>query len=159
MAVELADVVEALRQQLEDNVANFSVQFTPERNYADWEVKLEELDRLRVDVVLHSTEIETELAVNGYIKYEVPIEIAVRKRFGKGETESSGRINIEEIDRLVLLVTQIHEFLCKDRLDDYEDAVWVETNIRAAYTPRHLRGFRQFTGIVRTKYNVTKALA
>jgi hypothetical protein len=160
MAVDLAAVVEALRQELEDNVSSFVLQFTPERSYADWDLKLEDADELHVDVALHSTEIETELATNGRIKYTVPIEVGIRKRFEQAEQESStGRIALGEIDNLVLLVTQIHEFLCKDRLTDFDDAVWVETSIRAAYIPRHLKELRQFTGIVRLVYRIDRALA
>lgn len=161
MAVDLSQVVEALRQQLEDNAANFVRSFVPERSYADWDLALEDADKLHVDVVLVTTEIQTNPIsrhandVGGDVEYIVPIDVGIRQRFGQSEEEpSSGRISVAEIDQLVLLETQIFEYLYQEELTTYTAASWEDTRIVVACSREHLRQNRQFTGIIRTTYNV-----
>lgn len=153
--------------------AQLSQRFTVERSYADWDMKLEamdllvlrECDKLRVDAVAHTTQQAAKLSARGKIQYTVPIDIAIRRKFGADkQNEDTGRIEIEEIDGLVLLVQQIHLLFTKERLalDGFNFAVWDEegggTNIVVNPDQKHLREHRQFTGIVRVFFRADIAL-
>lgn len=140
--------------------AELSQEFTPERSYADWHLELKDSDTLHVDVVIVSTKIKTELAARSTkIVYRVPVDIAVRKRFGRDvEDEDTGRIPVEEVDALKLLVQEIHEALTQQRLADFPAGVWQNTEI--VVNPAHalLLKMRQFVGIVRVTFRAEHAL-
>lgn len=138
-----------------------------ERNYADWELELRTLGELHVDVVPVEYS-ETELDGRGSVGYACAVDIGVRKKFGQPDLEKCGRIDLAEIDRLVLFVQELHEFFIKAdstdgttigrRLQDYTDASWRETTIRSTYSAKHLREMQMFLGIVRVTYDVSKTL-
>lgn len=142
--------------------------FTPERTYADWDLELTNIDaldlrdsdKLHVDVVSHTTQQATQLSSRGTIQYTVPVDIAVRRKFGTDKTsDDTGRVAVEEIDKLMLLVQQLHVLFTAQRLvQDFEHAVWDNaaggTNIVAAPVRQHLRELRQFTGIIRIFFRV-----
>src|SRR5262245_24348316 len=89
----------------------FSQDFEAERSYADWELPLEEADCLRVDVVPVSN-MPVALQTRGDASYKPSVDIVVRRKFGvPDQEERRGRIAIEEIDALVGLVEEIHQFL------------------------------------------------
>ena len=142
--------------------AQLTPEFTVERNYADWDLDLTKLDgfelkdteKLRVDVVTHTTEQSVELASRGEISFRIPIDIAVRRRFGVDkQNQTTGRIEVEEIDKLVLLVEEIYLLLVRSEI---EDAEWQELNILACPVRQHLREWRQFTGIVRVVFEASR---
>ena len=83
-------------------------------------------------------------------------DIVVRQKLSVPEQDpSTGRIELAEIDVLVGLVLEIHQFFLAARLASYDMAVWDKTEVRAAYIPKHLRQHRQFTGIVRVTFDVS----
>lgn len=142
--------------------ATLSQKFTPERSYADWDFKLEAMDllalqdadKLHVDVVGHTMQQASELATRGSLRYTVPIDIAVRRKFGQDkQNDDTGRIAIEEIDALMLLTQELFVMFTKVRLADFQYAIWDNdkggTNIVVAPDVKHLRELRQFTAIIR----------
>jgi len=134
------------------------LQFTAERSYADWkDDELEDLDCLHVDVVPVRYD-NTDLDSRGSVGYVCSVDIGVRKKFGQGDNSQSGRIRKEEVDRLVLLVEQLHEHFCKDLLSTFEDATWRDTKIPTTFSRRHLRDARLFLGVIRVSFDVSKSL-
>lgn len=161
MGAVLVDVCEAVKDELE--LGSFVFAIEPERSYADWDEKLEDLDDLRVDVVPVGVRL-TQLDARGELIYQCEIDVGVRKRFSADDhDDATGRIERSEIDDLVLLVEQMHEYFVDAdnngrRLTNYAAAVWQECSIRASYVREHLRELQQFTGIIRVTYEATKAL-
>lgn len=151
---------------------DFGLPVTIERSYADWELKLEamdllelqqDIDKLRIDVVTHTTQQRTELTSRGVVKYIVPVDIAVRRKFGTDkQNDNTGRIKIEEIDALVKLVEDIHLLFTPRPLTDFAYAVWDGesggTNIVVNPDQKMLREKRQFTGIVRIFFRADVSL-
>ena len=157
LLIALADLVTASL-----NEAQFGVDgFVAERNYADWEDTLKDLDQLHIDVVPvgHPA---SELATRGSTAYVCRIDIGIRKRFGEADQDTStGRVGMEAVDKLVLLVERIHEHFAHSdnrRLSDTIDAAWNDTTIRSSWDRPHLREHRQFTGIIRLGYRVHQEL-
>ena len=100
--VQLADAVTAALAE-----AEFTVQFVPERSYADWTMQLEDTDALHVDVVIVGHE-ATELDDRGDISYVDAIDIGIRYKFGPEAREPDGRLRNADVDALVALVEEIH---------------------------------------------------
>ena len=126
-----------------------------ERSYADWELELNDFDQLHVDVVSVMTEQAVELASRGKHQYTVPVDIGIRRKFGhEKQSDATGRIEITEIDDLVLLVQEIHELFAKGRLTEFQSAVHQETRILANPIKQMLHQNRQFTGIIRLTFRV-----
>jgi len=157
-AVTIAKGVEAMIR-----AAQFSQRdFTLERSYADWDVDLKDLDglvmqeaeKLRVDVVAHTLEQSAKLSSRSTMQFVVPVDIAVRKKFGPDKQDSeTGRIRIEELDALMLFLQELHTVFAPVRLTDFKYAAWDEeaggTKILAGPITGHLRESQQFTGLLR----------
>jgi hypothetical protein len=150
--VQLADAVTAALAE-----AEFSVEFVPERSYADWTMQLEDSDTLHVDVVIVGHE-ASELDDRGDIAYVDAIDIGVRYKFGPEAREPDGRLRNADVDGLVALVEEIHESLAAERLDQFEDAIWRDASIRATYVRQHLREWGQFTAILRISFDLLAEL-
>lgn len=135
--------------------ATLSQEFTLERSYADWALELKNATPLRVDVCLVTTKQEVDASTrSGRLAYTIPIDVAVRKRFGADtQDDDTGRIPIERVDELMLLVQEIHELFTQQRLSEYLSAIWKEApKILVAPLIKHWRDCRQFTGIVRLTF-------
>ena len=156
--------------QVADGVAaditghTFSLPFGAARSYADAEYELHAADgALQCDVV-PASELKTELDDRGHVRYLASVWIVLRKKFASGDIEQVGsselaRVKPAAVDPLVALVEEVSEWLTKlARLTNYEAAVWNATNIEAAVVHRHLREWSQFTGIIKTTYEVPKTL-
>jgi hypothetical protein len=137
--------------------ASFSQAFTPERSYADWARPLETdavdiEDQLFVDVVGHQTEQVTQAVTRGSepkLKYVVQVDVAVRKKYGMN-LQTAGRVKIEEVDSLCLLVQEIHEWFLLKRLPEETGVVWnAPATVLLNPSRDHLKDMKQFTGIVR----------
>lgn len=144
--------------------ADLSQKFTAERSYADWELELTDYSRLHVDVVPVMNDQLVDLAARGIaagakVNYTVPIDIAVRYRFGQDEQDdTTGRIPNAAVDSLVALVVDIAELFTKQRLTDFTAGVHQETRITANPVKQHLHQLRQFTGIVRVTFRVDRTI-
>lgn len=152
--------------------ADLSQLATIERSYADWELKLEtmdllelqqDIDKLRIDVVVHTTLQELSMVSRGAVRYVVPVDIAVRRKFGADKADdATGRVRIEEVDKLVKLVQEINLLFSQQRLAEFQYAVWDGekggTSILACPQQSHLREKRQFTGLVRVFFRADVSL-
>jgi hypothetical protein len=142
--------------------ATLSQKITPVRSWADWVQPLETDDTckentLYVDVVPVATAQEVEASSRSTLRYTCPIDIAVRKKVGADrQDEDTGRIVIEEIDSLMVLVQEIHELFTLARMQDFDAAAWQGTKRLVAPHKPHLRDMRQFTGIVRVSFRVDR---
>lgn len=137
----------------------FVLEIFPERSYADWELELKDSDTLHVDVVAVTTDQKFEMASRGMSRFEIPVDIAIRKRFGTADQhEDTGRIDLDKIDELVLLTQQIYESMTQQRLPDELCSVWRETKILVAPDVEALRTKRQFTGVVRVTFEAHKPI-
>lgn len=141
--------------------AKLSRTISPERSYAEWDLELKEIDKLelkdadklRVDVVSHSTEQVVEQISRGMLEYRIPVDVAVRRKFGADKTnDDTGRIEIEEVDKLLYLVEEIHALFANREEEFNGGAKWNDTAILAAPVIEHLRDMRQFTGIIRLTF-------
>ena len=168
-------IAAAVAQAVVDKIQASALEhdFTPERSYADWELKLEnmdlldlrDIDKLHVDVVAHTTQQQQDVSARGMARFIQPVDIAVRRKFGQDkQKEDTGRIKIEEIDALVLLVQQLCLMFTQVLLDvtDYPGAVWDSENggTSILYNPdqKTLREKRQFTGLIRIFFRVDAPL-
>lgn len=147
------------------SAATLSQSFTPVRSYADWVQPLEVDDTLKestlyVDVVPVATSQEIEAASQSTLAYTSPVDVAVRYKFGQDKLNAdTGRIELSEIDGLLLLVQEIHELFTLQRMQSFEPATWSGTKRLVAPHKPHLRDFRQFTGIVRVTFTSHKKVA
>jgi hypothetical protein len=162
MSSVLLAVADALAADL--NAHSFSVPFAAERSYADAEYQLETADgTLQCDVV-PASELKTELDDRGTVRYLASAFAVFRRKFAGDDIEQIGsteqtRVKATAVDPLVALVESASEWLTGlERLTNHPDAVWNSTNIEAAVVHKHLREWSQFTGIIKTTYEVPKAI-
>lgn len=159
------DVAAAIAAEL--NAANsFVLDFQAERSYADWQLVLQDANELRVDVVPLSAKLRDE--TRGSWEYTVAVNVCIRFRFDpQFQDDETGRMRIEEIDRLADLTQQIGEFFmpCQTSQDgralsDLEEAVLDTTapdggvEFPVIGSAEHLQQHRMFLSIVRLTYRV-----
>lgn len=166
MPAIFADLADAITSELAARFADstFGAEWAavvPERSYADWseELKGADAETVRVDVVPVNHDL-SELISRGSARYEIRCDIGIRKRFASVDQETTGRIKIAEIDKLVLLVEDVFEHLCKLQLSGMSsyNCNWLETRIVQTFSRKMLRENRQFMGIMRTVYRIVKAV-
>lgn len=140
--------------------ATLSQEFTPERSYADWDLELSDSDCLHVDVATVINKQACFLLARGKKRFRIPVDIAVRKRFGTDkQDDDTGRVLVEQIDALCLLVEEIHSLFLKGDLNGFDSAQWEQTEIIASPATPLLAKLRQFVGIVRVTFLVDVAVA
>lgn len=155
----LVDVADAITGAMNEYEL-WSLDFDAERSYADWAMELKDLDTLHVDVV-PSPSIDGEIEDRRHAKLTVGFDVGIRKRFGTDDQDGdTGRIERESIDELVNLVQEIWLWLIMQnyRVTDAGTAVWKESRIVSGFSRRDLRKNRQFSGIIRTSYEVERSL-
>lgn len=163
-------VAKAVEKQITD--AQTAAKFTPnaftiERSYIDWDMshqnsgslELPEDARRRVDVVGHMTEQRVILASRGDVQLIVPVDIALREKFGTDQQDlATGRVKLEHIDANMLLLQQLYLMFMPQRLTEFPFSVWDGENggtqILAGPSRAHLREWIQFTGIIRVTFRV-----
>ncbi len=143
-----------------------TLSFTAVRSYPDWDDDFKDLKALEVDVVpVTSAGDLVDLDTVGTINTEPAVDVVLRKRFEPSDKETAGakagRLKKTSVDPLVRLVEQIHELLSEDRftaitLSGGFDANWLETTVRTYCDYARLRQ-GVFLGVVRVRYNVSKA--
>lgn len=140
------------------SAATLSLAPTIERSYADWELELDKETGLRIDVVAETTKQKAEAAARGVTAYTIPVDIAIRQRFGNDKQDDySGRIPNLSIDPLVFLVEEIHELFTLERTASFTDAAWEGNEILVCPLREHLR-VRQFTAVIRLTFKAFKDL-
>ncbi len=145
--VKVADAVaEEIRHQ------SFTLKPTVRRRYLR-AIALSDLGTLYVDV--QPGVMTTKAVSREAIEYTCRVDVLIRKRFTtEEENDVTGEIETEEIDRLLLLLEEIHDFFHMRALEAYPDAVWEAIEFRPGYVPAHLHTMRQFTGIVAATFKV-----
>lgn len=134
-----------------------------ERGYATWGLKLadvtgidleiEDAKRLHVDFAIHSTAQEAEQVAIARAAMTSPIDVVIRKKFGLVDQEAAtGRLQTEEIDRMMALTQAMHLKMMAKRLEGFSDAAWRNTELLAAPVKEHLRDLRQFTAVIRLTF-------
>lgn len=150
------DIVAELVAARDSEEEFVGLQFKPKRSYAEWKTEdLSDLDCLQLDVVPVKHE-EEDLDDRESIGYVCSYDVGVREKFGPEDAAQNGRTRQERIDRLVLLVEEIHEHFAALQLND--DTVWRGATIRISYSPEHLRDKNMFLGIVLVRLFVSKDL-
>lgn len=154
---EQVTITEAVKVAIE--AATLSQTFTVERSYADWDLELATNNDLRVDVVAVSTkQVATIIARAPVISCIVPVDVAVRKRFGTEAQNEDGRIPNSLIDPLVYLVQELHELFALAKLAG-DIGKWAEDpRILVNPNPRDLRQNKQFTAILRLTFKSERNL-
>lgn len=156
IAVSVADELVAM---LVTASATFSGgEILPVRSYADWELELPEASDLLIDVAPVTTEQKAELASRSKMGFDVPVDIAVRRRFGQENQDEFGRVALVEVDALMLLVEEILTAFAMQRMTNFQAASWQETKILVAPIREHLHKHKQFSGIVRLTFRAHKDL-
>lgn len=138
---------------------------TVRRSYPDWDDDFKDLKAIAVDVVFVSSGANggdlVELDADSFLTTDPAVDVAVRYRFTPTDRESDGRLKTTSVDRFVSLIEDIHEVLAGERMQTLSitglSANWVDTSVRTYCDYKKLReGF--FLGVVRVKYNVSKAI-
>lgn len=140
----LVTVGEAVKAALEGH--NFGLPFYIERNYAEFDVELEDLTDLRVDVCAFR-HVSAAMETRGAIEYETETDICIRRKFGTTDSDPDQRLTREAIDELVKFTEDVHEFLVAENAGT--DARWSDAKILMCPNKRHLRTNRQFTSLIR----------
>jgi hypothetical protein len=162
MSSVLLAVADALAADLTAHA--FSVPFAATRTYADAEYQLETADSAVQCDVVPASKLKTELDDRGTVRYLASAFVVFRRKFAGADIEQVGtseqsRVKAASVDPLVGLVEETSEWLTSQaRLTNHPDAVWDSTNIEAAVVHKHLREWSQFTGIIKTTYEVPKPL-
>ncbi len=166
-AVSVRKAVTAMVQAASD-AKQLSQKFSADQGYADWDLKLEDLDslrlqerdKLRVDVVTHTTQQDhAAITRGGKVRYTVPIDIAIRRKLGADkQDDDTGEISVEAKDVLMQLVFEIASLFTLQRLAEFQAGVWDQekggTTIPVCPDKTHLREHRQFTAIIRIFFRV-----
>ena len=140
------------------NAASWSLLFRAERSYLDVDATLEELDVLRVDVVMPDVWDSYELDDRSTDSANVSFEIAIRKRFGMEQQNQAGEgVQRAELDRLYTLAIDMARYFATDRFADVE-ANWLETNLVQAYDREQLAQDKQFLAVISLQFAVHRAL-
>lgn len=164
MSAVLVQVADAVVDLLNTPDA-FSQAFVAKRSYPTWKVPLTKICRLRVDVV-PSSHPASELGTQGSTDWTCRLVIVLREKFGQQdrqeENEDGRPISNEAIDELVLLVEEIHDYLCGEsarRLENGDlDATWQATTVLGTYNHDHLQDNGQFTGTIQVDYRASEAV-
>ncbi len=132
----------------------WSLPFESDWSYADWELPLEEVADLRLDVA-PSPELPVELDNQSSLSSQVGIDLVLRQRFGGQDLDQEimGRVKRDLVSARVALLLELNAHFTKDRFEQFEAAAWVATRIKTLYVPVHLRTRHQFTGIVRLTFD------
>lgn len=128
-----------------------------ERSYADWTIELKSACGPRIDVVLVTTEQKRSQASRGSSKFILPVDIAIRQKFSSNNRDDdTHRVDIGQIDALLLLTEQIEDLFEAVSLTEYTEATWIETKPIVVADKELLRTKAQFTAVLRLVFEVMK---
>ena len=148
----LVDAAEAVKTAIEGH--DFGLPFVIERNYADYDLELEDLTELRMDIV-PVRHVTAELETREHLGYETDVDICIRRKFGETDAEPDLRLSKDAIDALCKLTEDVHELLTAEALNENR---WTAAKILLCPNKKHLRVNRQFTSLIRVTYQTSKAI-
>lgn len=142
--------------------------FTISRSYGTWDIELKSLEglalqeseKLRIDVVTHTLSQQIDHRARNSIKFVVPVDVAVRKKFGNDQIDqATGDIHTSAIDEMMLLQQEIHLLFAGQLLADFPCGAWDQeaggTEVIFGPLKAHLREMNQFTGLLRIYFRVS----
>lgn len=150
-------VAKAVASLLE--AATFSQPIEVSRNYGEQDatLQLEEPSPNYVDVVAVTTKQTADLSARSKLKLDVPIDIALRRKFPAAEQDTqTGAIVVDDIDGLAFLFEEMFLAFVKVSLPAFDSAIWQTTEITVVPDLKQLREWRQFTGVIRVTFRVDK---
>lgn len=157
----MPNVIESVADAVLAEVAaqSWALEFTSEWSYADWELPLEEVTDLRLDVVPWP-ELPVELDDRNSLSNEVSLDLILRQRFGGQDLdqEKAGRVKRDLVTARVAQLLELNRHFTIDRFASFDSAVWTGTRIKTLYFPSHLRTKQQYTGIVRLTFEANEDL-
>lgn len=153
LEIQIADaVVSAI------NAATWTEVFRAERIYGDIDTPLEELDRLRVDVLMPEAWDAHELDDQSNDSCIAVFEIAIRKNFGMAmQNQVDGGGLRDELDRLYTLAVDMARVFMTDAFDSLT-AHCIDTQLLQAYDREMLATMGQFTAVIQLTFDVRRAL-
>src|SRR5690606_15454513 len=119
-------------QQVRDHLAKSSGVIGPvDRNWAEWDLALNENEDHRLDVVPVTTKIQLHAISREKVKYVVPVDVVLRKRFlaWVDQSGTDGETASHKVDSLTAVVEHIAELFCMKRLSDELKPVFVSCDI------------------------------
>ena len=137
------NVADAVVAQL--NTASLSQPVVAERLYVP-NFDLQDMQDLRVTVV--PRELHVRSLDRGRNNYEAEIDLAVQKKFKKGDAD--------EIDPLVAFVEEIADLFRLKRLTSFPGAIWSRTDHQVLYSQEHWDQLRQFTSLLTLTFRVMR---
>ena len=137
------NVADAVVAQL--NTATLSQPVVAERLYVP-NFDLQDMQDLRVTVV--PRELHVRSLDRGRNNYEAEIDLAVQKKFKKGDAA--------EIDPLVAFVEEIADLFRLKRLASFPGAIWSRTDHQVLYSQEHWDQLRQFTSLLTLSFRVMR---
>jgi hypothetical protein len=137
------NVADAVVAQL--NTATLSQPVQAERLYVP-NFDLQDMQDLRVTVV--PRELHVRGLDRGRNSYEAEIDLAVQKKFKKGDAA--------EIDPLVAFVEEIADLFRLKRLASFPGAIWSRTDHQVLYSQEHWDQLRQFTSLLTLTFRVVR---
>lgn len=148
MADPLIEIAEAVKDRL--NAGSWSQEFTAERVY-DLTAELDDDGVVHVDVAVRDDagDFETRGTTQGISG----IDIAVRKKCG---------CTVAELDALMLFTRELLDSFIETRrltTDTLGDAWFQSWERNPAYYPRHIRDFKQFTGMLTLQFLLVREIA
>lgn len=139
--IQIAECVVA-----EINAGTFSKpNITAQRLYVP-DFDLEDMKELKVSVVPREVEYLPLDRVSN--KYHATIDVAVQKKFSKGDTK--------EIDPLVYLVEEIADYFRLKRLDSFVAARCIRVENAVLYSTEHWTQLNQFTSLLTLTFELAK---
>ena len=153
LEIQIADaVVSAI------NAATWGEVFRAERIYGDIDAPLEELDRLRVDVVMPEAWDAHELDDQSDDSCIAVFEVAIRKKLSMAmQSQVDGGGLREELDRLYTLAIDMARMFMTDTFDSLT-AHCIDTQLLQAYDREMLAAMGQFTAVIQLTFDVRRAL-
>jgi len=152
---EIVLVADAVAAEL--NAGEFSQEFTAVRGYQS-DTELEDMATLHVDVVPVTPDPAVEARFSAGCRNQV--DVAIRKRFEGDDIDGdTGRVLNATLDAMLLLEQELYLYLLNKNLAGYAAAAYLETTIRTAWIPEHVKRLNQFTGIIRTTYGTSLSLS
>ncbi len=141
MTVSVIDIADAVAEELNDPLADFSQSFTAKRMVLPY-FDIGELENLKVSIV--PTEKKMESLTRSADLAECEIDVGVQKKVSVD--------NEDEIVALIELTDEIARYMRGRKLRSQKSAVWLRSEIDPIYSPEHLAQHKCFTSLLRITY-------
>jgi hypothetical protein len=139
-----------------------------DRNYADWDDKLER-PCTRVDVVPVAIE-DSSLSGRDALLFLCRVDVGVRRKFDQQDRDQDGRVDKAKLDRLVLFMQELHQHFvpqpfntaleeASGMLPALPGSRWKSTQLVKTYDREKLREHHMFFGFLTLRFEVRRKIA